>query len=99
MLIALYTYIFHTVYPLLENKPIDWAQALLFVVESMTTLGYGWLLPFSNDITMYLAIQIMIFGVIMIFVVIPLLLAPYLTTLLAPAPREKPRMCCQDIPL
>ena len=89
MLIALYTYIFHTVYPLLENKPIDWAQALLFVVESMTTVGYGWLLPFSNDLTMYLAIQIMISGVIMIFVVIPLLLAPYLTTLLAPAPPRR----------
>jgi Trk K+ transport system NAD-binding subunit len=89
MLIALYTYIFHTVYPLLENKPLGWAQALLFVVESMTTVGYGWLLPFSNDLTMYLAIQIMISGVIMIFVVIPLLLAPYLTTLLAPAPPRR----------
>ena len=89
MLIGLYTYIFHTVYPLLENKPLDWAQALLFVVESMTTVGYGWLLPFSNDLTMYLAIQIMISGVIMIFVVIPLLLAPYLTTLLAPAPPRR----------
>jgi voltage-gated potassium channel len=93
MLIALYTYIFHTVYPVLENKPIDWAQALMFVVESMTTVGYGWLLPFSNDLTMYLAIQIMISGVIMIFVVIPLLLAPFLTTLLAPTPpRKTPHM-------
>lgn len=89
MLIALYTYIFHTVYPVLENKPIEWVQALLFVVESMTTVGYGWLLPFSNDLTMLLAIQIMLSGVIMIFVVIPLLLAPYLTTLLAPAPPRK----------
>ncbi|PKL57667.1 MAG: hypothetical protein CVV34_06325, partial [Methanomicrobiales archaeon HGW-Methanomicrobiales-5] len=86
---ALYTYIFHTVYPVLENKPINWAQSLMFVVESMTTVGYGWLLPFSNDLTVYLAIQIMISGVIMIFVVIPLLLAPYLTTLLAPAPPRK----------
>jgi len=89
LLIALYTYIFHTVYPVLENKPIDWVQALLFVVESMTTVGYGWLLPFSNDLTMLLAIQIMLSGVIMIFVVIPLLLAPYLTTVLAPAPPRK----------
>ena len=56
MLIALYTYIFHTAYPVLENKPLSWPKALLFVVESMTTVGYGWLLPFSNDLTMYLAI-------------------------------------------
>ena len=89
MLIALYTFIFHTVYPVLENKPISWPQTLLYVVESMTTVGYGWLLPFSNDLTMFLAIQIMLSGVIMIFVVIPLLLAPFLTTLLAPAPPRR----------
>jgi Trk K+ transport system NAD-binding subunit len=89
LLIALYTYIFHTVYPVLENKSIGWVEALLFVVESMTTVGYGWLLPFSNDLTMILTIQIMLSGVIMIFVVIPLLIAPFLTTLLAPAPPRK----------
>jgi Trk K+ transport system NAD-binding subunit len=55
----------------------------------MTTVGYGELLPFSNEITRLLAIQIMLSGVIMIFVVIPLLLAPFLTTLLAPAPPRR----------
>jgi Trk K+ transport system NAD-binding subunit len=55
----------------------------------MTTVGYGWLLPFSNDLTRLLAIQIMLSGVIMIFVVIPLLLAPFLTTLLAPTPPRR----------
>jgi voltage-gated potassium channel len=89
LLIGLYTFIFHAFYPLLEYKPISWAEALLFVVESMTTVGYGWLLPFSNDMTMLLAIQIMISGVIMIFIVVPLLLAPFLTTLLAPAPPKR----------
>jgi voltage-gated potassium channel len=89
MLIALYTYIFHLFYPILENKPLSWANALLFVVESMTTVGYGDLLPFTNDLTMLLTIQIMISGVIMIFIVIPLLLAPFLTTLLAPTPPKK----------
>jgi Trk K+ transport system NAD-binding subunit len=77
------------VYPALENKPILWTEALLFVVESMTTVGYGWLLPFSNDITRLLAIQIMLSGVIMIFIVVPLLLAPFLTTLLAFTPPRK----------
>jgi voltage-gated potassium channel len=89
LLIALYTYIFHELYPLMENKPLSWSEALLFVVESMATVGYGWLLPFSNDMTRLLAIQIMISGVIMIFIVVPLLLAPFLTTLLAPAPPRK----------
>ena len=89
LLIALYTYIFHLFYPVLENKPLSWASALLFVVNSMTTVGYGELLPFTNDLTMLLAIQIMISGVIMIFMVVPLLLAPFLTTLLAPTPPKK----------
>jgi len=89
LLIGLYTYIFHLFYPLLENRPLSWASALLFVVESMTTVGYGDLLPFTNDLTMLLSIQIMISGVIMIFIVIPLLLAPFLTTLLAPTPPKK----------
>lgn len=89
LLIALYTYIFHLFYPVLENKPLSWVSALLFVVDSMTTVGYGDLLPFTNDLTMLLAIQIMISGVIMIFMVVPLLLAPFLTTLLAPTPPKK----------
>jgi Trk K+ transport system NAD-binding subunit len=89
ILIILYTYIFHSLYPLLEHKPIQWSEALLYVVESMTTVGYGWLLPFHNDLTRLLAIQIMISGVIMIFIVVPLLLAPFLTTLLAPTPPRR----------
>lgn len=89
LLIGVYTYIFHSYYPVLENKPLSWTESLLFVVESMTTVGYGWLLPFSNDLTRLLAIQIVLSGVIMIFVVIPLLLAPFLTTLLAPSPPRK----------
>jgi len=89
LLVGVNTYLFYSYYPLLENKLISWSESLLFVVESMTTVGYGELLPFSNDITRLLAIQIMLSGVIMIFVVIPLLLAPFLTTLLAPAPPRR----------
>ena len=89
LLVGVNTYLFYSYYPLLENKPLSWSQALLFVVESMTTVGYGELLPFANAITRLLAIQIMLSGVVMIFVVIPLLLAPFLTTLLAPAPPRR----------
>jgi Trk K+ transport system NAD-binding subunit len=88
-LIGLYTYTFHMFYPVLENNTLSWSHALLFVVESMTTVGYTDLPPFVNDLTVLLAIQIMISGVIMIFIVVPLLLAPFLSTLLAPAPPKK----------
>jgi len=89
LLIAVYTYIFHQFYPVLENKPVSWVRSLLFVVESMTTVGYGDMLPFTNDLTMLLSILMMISGVIMIFMVVPLLLAPFLTTFLAPTPPRK----------
>ena len=86
LLIGLYTFIFHAFYPVLENHTISWPHALLFVVESMTTVGYTDIPPFVNNLTIFLAIQIMISGVIMIFIVVPLLLAPFLRTLLAPTP-------------
>ena len=89
ILIGLYTYIFHAFYPHFEGKPLSWTEALMFVVESMTTVGYGGLGRFTNDFTMLLAIQIMISGVIMIFIVVPLLLAPFLTALLAPSPPRR----------
>jgi voltage-gated potassium channel len=89
LLVGVNTYLFYSYYPLLENKPLSWSESLLFVVESMTTVGYGELLPFSSEITRLLAIQIMLSGVIMIFVVIPLLLAPFLTSLLAPSPPRR----------
>ncbi len=87
LLIAVNTFLFHSYYSVLENKPLSWSEALLFVVESMTTVGS--VVPISNDITRLLAIQIMLSGVIMIFIVIPLLLAPFLTTLLAPTPPRR----------
>jgi voltage-gated potassium channel len=89
LLVGVNTYLFYSYYPLLESKPLSWSESLLFVVESMTTVGYGELLPFTSEITRLLAIQIMLSGVIMIFVVIPLLLAPFLTTLLAPSPPRR----------
>ena len=89
LLVGVNTYIFYSYYPLLESKPLSWTEALMFVVESMTTVGYGGLLPFGNDITRFLAIQFMLSGVIMIFIVIPLILAPFLTSLLAPAPPRR----------
>lgn len=85
----MYTFIFHGYYPQLENKPISWTESLLFVVESMSTVGNGELGKFTNNVTMLLAIQIVISGVIMIFIVVPLLIAPFLKAHLAPTPPRK----------
>ena len=89
LLIGVYYYIFLSFYPILENRPVSEANALLFVVQSMTTVGNTELPHFTNPLTMLLSIQIILTGVIMIFIVVPLLLAPFLTTLLAPTPPKK----------
>ena len=88
-LIGLYTFIFYSVYPVLENRPVSWANSLLFVVQSMSTVGNTEIPRFTNPYTMLLSIQIILSGVIMIFIVVPLLVAPFLTTLLAPTPPRK----------
>src|SRR5512136_719162 len=43
--IIAFTSIFHYAYPILEDKPVSWPNALLFVLETVTTVGYGDLLP------------------------------------------------------
>jgi voltage-gated potassium channel len=87
--IIAFTSIFHYAYPVLEGKPISWPTALLFVLETVTTVGYGDLLPFSNELTILFAVIVMITGILLIFMVIPLLLVPYLSTIFLSAPPKK----------
>jgi len=84
--IAVYTAIFHHVYPLLEGKPITWLEALLFVLESITTVGYGDLLPFGNQLTILLTVFMILTGIFMIFMFIPLLLQPFMARLIHASP-------------
>ncbi|KQC05892.1 MAG: hypothetical protein APR55_05430 [Methanolinea sp. SDB] len=87
--IVAYTSIFYHMYPILEGKPITWPTSLLFVLETVTTTGYGQLLPFTNQITVVMTILMMITGIILIFMIIPLLLIPYLTLLFQTAPPRR----------
>jgi voltage-gated potassium channel len=87
--IIAYTTFFHYIYPILERKPITWPNALLFVVETITTTGYGEILPFTNQITIMVTIFMMISGIIVIFMIIPLILIPILANLLHAAPPKK----------
>lgn len=87
--IALYTLLFHYAYPLLEGKPITWPASLLFVLETITTVGYGDLLPFTNQYTVLIVILMMVSGIIQIFMVIPLLLIPTIGSHLQPSPPQR----------
>ncbi len=88
--IIAYTAIFHYAYPILERKTITWPESLFFVVETVTTVGYGDLLPFQNQITLYITIVMMITGIILIFMIIPLLLVPILSSLFQSSPPRRP---------
>jgi voltage-gated potassium channel len=88
--IIAYTAIFYFAYPLLEKKPITWPQSLFFVVETVTTVGYGELLPFQNTVTLFITIVMMITGIILIFMIIPLLLVPVLSSFFQSSPPRRP---------
>ena len=88
--IIAYTSIFYYVYPILEKKPISWPTSLLFVLETVTTIGYGELLPFQNDLTILITVVMMVTGVILIFMIIPLLLIPLLSSIFQRTPPSKP---------
>jgi Trk K+ transport system NAD-binding subunit len=90
--ILLFTVAIHTLFPLLEGREISWLQALLFIVETITTVGYGELLPFRSDLSILFTIVLILAGVFMIFLSIPILLEPVLTRIInAPPPTETSR--------
>jgi voltage-gated potassium channel len=86
---AAYTILFHYLYPILEGKSITWPKALLFVLETITTTGYGELMPFQNDLTVIFTLVMMITGITIIFMIVPLLIAPYLSSILQTSPPLK----------
>jgi len=89
--IVIYTSIFHYAYPLLEGRSITWPDSLFFVINTITTTGNYVLPPFQNQTTILLVILMMLTGVLMIFMIIPLLIGPYLSTILrATPPRRTP---------
>jgi voltage-gated potassium channel len=86
---AAYTILFHYLYPVLEGKSITWPKALLFVLETITTTGYGELMPFQNDLTVIFTLVMMITGISIIFMIVPLLIAPYLSSILQTSPPQR----------
>ncbi len=87
LLITIFTVIFHGLYPDFEGKTVDWAQSVLFVIQTITTTGS--LLTYHSDTIIILSTIMMLSGVIMIFMVVPLLLTPYLVAVLRSGPARK----------
>ena len=90
--ILLFTTLFHALFPLFEGREISWLQALLFVLETITTVGFGELLPFRSDLTILFTVILILAGVFMIFMFIPVLLEPVLARIIsAPPPTRTTR--------
>jgi voltage-gated potassium channel len=87
--VAVFTVAFHEFYPVLEGKPISWGGALFFIVETLSTTGFGDLLPFSSELTLLFSIIVMAAGVVLFFVAVPVLLTPFLTQVLRGTPPRR----------
>ncbi len=88
-IVAAYTILFQTYYPILEGKPISWPEALLFVMQTVTTVGYGELLPFRDEWTSFFSILMMTTGIVMFFIAVPVLLTPFLSEMLHGTPPRR----------
>lgn len=83
----IFTALFRYIFPIWEGRTISWAQAALFVVETITTVGYGEL-AIENEYTIMLAILMIATGVFLIFMLIPLVVAPAISERLLTDPPE-----------
>jgi len=70
LLIPTATFLTGYLYEIYEKKQISIAQSLIFVMQTITTTGYGELLPFSSSVMNIYAIILMLIGLSLIFLVL-----------------------------
>jgi voltage-gated potassium channel len=87
--VIFYTLLIHFTFPLLEGRTLSWTDSLFFVVETITTVGYGEMLPFTSQITTIIVLFIMITGVFTVLMIIPAILTPYLAAALQSTPPRR----------
>jgi len=83
-----YTLLLYYAIPVLENQRLTVAESAMFVIQTMTTVGYDLVtfFPVENQITVIILIFIMITGVFTVLMIIPAAIAPYLQDILQPVP-------------
>lgn len=91
-----FTVAFHEFYPVLEGRPISWTGALFFVVETLSTTGFGDLLPFTNELTLLFSIVVMAAGVVFFFMAVPVLLTPFITRVIRDTPPRRASRAFED---
>ena len=83
-----YTIILYYSIPYLEGTNISWLSSVLFVLQTMTTVGYDLLtfFPAENPVTIILIIVMMCTGVFTFLMIIPAVLTPYIQDVFRPSP-------------
>ncbi|HWQ66648.1 MAG TPA: NAD-binding protein [Methanospirillum sp.] len=86
--IFFYVLLFWYYYPRFEGEEVSIIKSLLFVLETITTVGYGEFMPFQTDQMTIIAILIMVSGIILFFGVINLLVTPMIQSRIQPIPPQ-----------
>jgi len=69
-----------------EGRPITWAQALLFVIETITTVGYGGLSPFETIWMNLFSTGLIVIGFSLVFYLVATLAAHWVEERVSPRP-------------
>ncbi|PKL59903.1 MAG: hypothetical protein CVV33_05450 [Methanomicrobiales archaeon HGW-Methanomicrobiales-4] len=86
LVILFYILIFWYYYPRFEGKEVSLMKSTLFVAETITTVGYGEFVPFQTDQMAFIAILIMVSGIIAFFGMINILITPMIQSRIQPVP-------------
>ncbi|ELY61224.1 potassium channel family protein [Natronolimnohabitans innermongolicus] len=86
LLIGLYSLVYRWGMAAFEGESRTWYQSLEFVVQSMTTTGYGQDAPWETLEMTALVVLIQVTGIAYIAVAIPQFVVPWLETLVQPTP-------------
>lgn len=89
LVILSYVLIFWFYYPIYEGKEVSLMKSLLFVMETITTVGYGEFVPFKTDQMAFVAIIIMSSGIVAFFGIINILITPMIQSRIRPIPPQK----------
>lgn len=86
IIILVWTILFFYMHNQYEPNPITPLEALIFVVETVTTTGYGELLPFSHDFLWIFVLVMMLSGVVMFLMLVNLFITPIIQNKVHPVP-------------
>jgi voltage-gated potassium channel len=75
-----------------EGREVTTGQAVIFIVQSLTTTGYGELLPFHSFPMILLTILLMVAGVFMIFMIAGTLMASLVESRIIPKAPTQTRL-------